>query len=84
MRRVTGRARKKADVAGQPDLARLKRMFEEARDLTAQARLEALTDIDYFARVIHAATDEVLLKDYSLVVGAADTPDGRLVPAPTR
>lgn len=28
-----------------------------------------LTDIDYFARAIHAATDEVLLKDYSLVVG---------------
>jgi DNA-binding LacI/PurR family transcriptional regulator len=28
-----------------------------------------LTDIDYFARAIHAATDEVLTRDYSLVVG---------------
>jgi DNA-binding LacI/PurR family transcriptional regulator len=28
-----------------------------------------LTDIDYFARAIHAATEEVLARDYSLVVG---------------
>jgi DNA-binding LacI/PurR family transcriptional regulator len=28
-----------------------------------------LTDIDYFARAIHGATEETLLRDYSLVVG---------------
>src|SRR5260221_14367221 len=37
-----------ADASAAPDLTRLKRMFEEARDLTAQARLEAMTDIDYY------------------------------------
>lgn len=31
-----------------PDLARLKRMFEEARDLTSDARTEALIDQDYY------------------------------------
>lgn len=30
------------------DLARLKKMFEEARDLTQTARLEGATDIDYY------------------------------------
>jgi len=35
-----------ADTA--PDLARLKRMFEEARDLTREARTEALMDLDYY------------------------------------
>lgn len=28
-----------------------------------------LTDIDYFARAIHAATEEALTRDYSLVIG---------------
>jgi DNA-binding LacI/PurR family transcriptional regulator len=28
-----------------------------------------LTDVDYFTRAIHGATEEALLKDYSLVVG---------------
>lgn len=36
------------EASATPDLMRLKRMFAESRDLTQQARTEALTDQDYY------------------------------------
>lgn len=41
-----GLTEKKGEKA--PDLARLKAMFEEARDLTSDARTQAMVDIDYY------------------------------------
>ncbi len=39
-----------ARVDGSPSLAKLKRYFTEARDLTQQARTNALQAIDYYGR----------------------------------
>jgi hypothetical protein len=42
------RAKPTKDEPKGPDLARLKKMFDEARDLTDVARREAIRDIDYY------------------------------------
>lgn len=62
---------KTADAETAPDLARLKRLFEEARDLTREARNEALLDLDYYD------TDEALAATDSIFSGVQLLKAGR-------
>lgn len=48
--------------AAAPDLARLKRYFEEARDLTQEARAQALIDLDYYDGAQWTAAERAALR----------------------
>lgn len=54
---------RRAVGGGSPDVARLRAMFEEARDQSAQARLEALTDIDYYDSQQWTAEERAALRE---------------------
>lgn len=60
-----------------PDLARLRRMFEEARDMTQAARLESTTDQDYYDTKQWTAAEKTALADR----GQPDTIFNRIKPA---
>lgn len=60
-----------------PTLERLKRMFSEAQDLTAVARTEALTDLDYYHNKQWSSAEKRALSDR----GQPDTQFNRINPA---